>query len=135
MIERSSYDCYLLDLRLPDIGGMEILKKYSLLNVIMITAHGDIENAVEAMKLGCVDYLRKPFDVDLVRSTVKQVLARKHLAYETDIKYESLLELAKYDIINREFSDALAKIRQLLDIKPNSSEGYNLLGVLHEVHQ
>lgn len=133
MIERNSYDCFLLDLRLPDLDGLEILRRYNLRNVIMITAHGNVENAVSAMKLGCVDYLSKPFDLDVIRATVNNVLMRKNLAYEQGLQYESLLELTKLDIQNRQYTQAIGKIKQALEIKPNSSEAYNLLGALHEV--
>jgi DNA-binding NtrC family response regulator len=133
MIERRIYDCYLMDLRLPDVDGLEIIRRHELKNVIMITAHGNVEIAVEAMKLGCVDFLRKPFDLEEIRGTVHKVLERKHLAYEQGLQYDSLLEIAKRDILNKDFSDAIIKVRQVLEIKPNSSEAYNLLGALHEV--
>lgn len=133
MIETQEYDCILLDYRLPDLDGLDILRKYKLENVIMITAHGTIDNAVEAMKLGCVDYLRKPFELDVVRELVRELLERKHISYEQGIRYESLIQLSKLDVQARHFRQALDKVKQALEIKPESSDAYNIMGVLHEI--
>lgn len=58
--------CVLLDLRMPELGGMEVLSALRQreigLPVIVITGHGDVSNAVAAMKLGALDFLEKPFD-------------------------------------------------------------------------
>jgi len=132
MLQNNTYDCILLDMRLPDIDGMEILRRYNPENVIMITAHGTIDNAVEAMKLGCVDYLRKPFDIDVVRTSVRQVLERKHLEQE-GMKFESLIQVAKLYVQNRQFRKAIETVKHALEIKPDSSDAYNILGVLHQV--
>lgn len=133
LISLTKYDCILLDMRLPDISGLEILEKYKPENVIIITAHGSIENAVDAMKLGCVDYLRKPFDLDVVRATVDKVLRRQDLAFSDQMEYESLIEQAKLMIQNRKFSSAIETIHKGLEIRPNSAEAYTILGVLYEV--
>ena len=65
----------LLDLRLPGLDGMEVLRQVSQqrpeLKVIIITAYGSIDLAVEAMKLGAVDFLQKPFDAGQVREMVR----------------------------------------------------------------
>jgi len=133
LISRTEYDCILLDMRLPDISGLDILKEYKPKNVIIITAHGTIENAVDAMKLGCVDYLRKPFDLDMVRLIVEKVLEREEIAFSNQLEYESLIERAKLQIQNRKFSTAIETIQQALQIRPDSSEAYTILGVLNEV--
>lgn len=58
--------CVLLDLRMPEVGGMEVLgalrQRESSFPVIVITGHGEVSNAVAAMKLGAFDFLEKPFD-------------------------------------------------------------------------
>lgn len=132
-LEESTFDCVLLDLRLPDLDGLEILRRFELKNVIMITAHGTIENAVEAMKLGCVDYLRKPFDLSVVREQVRQVLKRRDLDEEQELKYEGLIQLAKIEVQDRHFRAAMEKVKQALLFKPDSADAYNILGVLHEI--
>lgn len=132
-ISAKAYDCILLDLRLPDMDGMEILRHCKPQNVIMITAHGTVDNAVEAMKLGCVDYIQKPFDLERIRATVQQVLDRKNLSYEHGMMYESLIQLAKLDIQNRHYRKAIETVNKALEVKPESAEAYNTLGVLYEI--
>lgn len=66
--QRNSFDVVFLDLRLPDRDGMDILVELKKLQpdiaVIVITAHGSIDTAIESMKKGAFDYITKPFDVD-----------------------------------------------------------------------
>lgn len=80
-IEQRDYDVLLLDLQLPKVNGMEVLtnaKKLSAYtSVVILTAHGSIENAVEAMKLGADDYLEKPCDVEQLQKTLAKMFARK----------------------------------------------------------
>ncbi|MBZ9688901.1 sigma-54 dependent transcriptional regulator [Clostridium estertheticum] len=67
-MQRQSYDLIFLDLRLPDIDGMDLLLELKKIQqhvaVIIITAHGSIDTAIECMKRGAFDYITKPFDVD-----------------------------------------------------------------------
>jgi two-component system response regulator FixJ len=70
--------CIITDVRMPDISGIELLrrvKKHDVdIPVIVITGHGDISLAVEAMKLGAVDFLEKPFDDDQLLAALKSTL-------------------------------------------------------------
>lgn len=79
-IESNKYDLLLLDLKLPGINGIEILKavhsKYPELKVIIISAHGSIQTAVEAMKVGALDFLEKPFTPADIRQLVKKALSQ-----------------------------------------------------------
>ncbi len=67
------------DLKMPGLDGMGLLKKlsvdYSDVPVVMITAHGSVENAVEAVKLGAFDYLEKPFEQEQIRQVVAKALS------------------------------------------------------------
>ena len=72
--------CVITDVRMPEITGIELLQKVKTANpdlpVIVITGHGDVSLAVEAMKLGAVDFLEKPFDDDLLLAAVRAALNR-----------------------------------------------------------
>jgi DNA-binding response OmpR family regulator len=79
-LHREDYQLVLLDLKLPGMDGVEVLRQLRGFNqkvkVLIITAHGTVENAVEAMKLGAVDVIQKPFTPDEIRGFVTKALAR-----------------------------------------------------------
>src|SRR5688572_8246742 len=74
----TAWDLTLLDHRMPGIEGLEVLREMRRRDVnakvIMITAFGTIDLAIEAMKAGAMDFLRKPFKADTLRGTVQAVL-------------------------------------------------------------
>lgn len=74
------HGCVVTDVRMPEITGIDVLREVSEkkpdLPVIIITGHGDVPLAVEAMKLGAVDFLEKPFDDDLLIESVRSALSR-----------------------------------------------------------
>jgi len=76
--QRRGFDLIFLDLQMPVMGGMEVLRRLqhdgSSADVIVLTAHGSIETAVEAMKTGAADFLQKPADFDLLRVRTERVL-------------------------------------------------------------
>ncbi len=76
-------DVLITDLIMPDINGIELLSAAKEMDpnvsVLMITAHGTIQSAVEAMKLGALDYICKPFDLDDIKPLVQNALDRKEL--------------------------------------------------------
>jgi two-component system response regulator FixJ len=86
--------CIVTDVRMPEITGIDLLRRVKELNldipVIVITGHGDISLAVDAMKIGAVDFLEKPFDDDLLLAAVRSALdkeagAAQHKAEIADI--------------------------------------------------
>jgi DNA-binding NtrC family response regulator len=74
----------LLDLNLPDINGIELLGELESLQqnpeVIVITAHGSVDMAVDAMRAGAFDFLQKPFDAERLRVTVRNALEKQNLS-------------------------------------------------------
>ena len=78
LVEEHGPDLIILDLRLPGMQGMEVLERVKKIEpktvVIIVTAHGSAESAVEAMSKGAYDYLNKPFDVDEVRLVIRKAL-------------------------------------------------------------
>ncbi|QRK07483.1 sigma-54-dependent Fis family transcriptional regulator [Archangium violaceum] len=81
-------DLVISDLRMPKVDGMELLRRGRALSpvprVILITAHGSERHAVEAMKLGALDYFRKPFEVDDVLAVVRRALGTLRLEAENE---------------------------------------------------
>jgi DNA-binding NtrC family response regulator len=86
LARQAPVDLVLLDIRMPDIGGLELLevllKEDSWLTIIMMTAYGSIEQAVEAMKKGAYDFITKPFDKESLLRTLKKGLERNRLVRE-----------------------------------------------------
>jgi two-component system, NtrC family, response regulator PilR len=84
------YNLVILDIRLPDADGIEILRQIKDMNrltpVIMVTAYGTVENAVQAMKLGAFDFLMKPFE-----ETEKVLITVKNAIYQGKLERENLL--------------------------------------------
>ena len=76
LLVRKHIDIVLLDLNLPDINGLDVLKEIKEVDVqsviIIITAYGDITSAVEAMRLGAYDYLTKPFDIEDIKIVINK---------------------------------------------------------------
>lgn len=83
IMQKASIDVVLTDLRMPKIDGMELLRRvleeFDGIPVVMLTAHGSVDTAVNAMKLGAFDYLSKPFDKDELRLVIKKAAATADL--------------------------------------------------------
>lgn len=86
MIKQTCYDFILCDIKMPKMSGMEFLKaaraKVKTTTVIMMSAYGTIDTAIEAMKLGAYDYISKPFKTDEVYLTLKKAEERENLKKE-----------------------------------------------------
>jgi DNA-binding response OmpR family regulator len=130
------YALILLDLRLPDLDGMEILRRISAtrpeIKVIIITAYGSIDLAVEAMKLGAVDFLQKPFDTAEVRNLVSRVLDRETQEKQRGRNYEHYLNLAVQRIREGRFEPARVYAEKAIFLDPQRPEAFNILGGLDE---
>ncbi|MBI4954218.1 MAG: sigma-54-dependent Fis family transcriptional regulator [Myxococcales bacterium] len=98
-------DLVITDLRMPKLGGMDLLRaalrEDPTLPVVILTAHGTVDNAVEALKTGAFDYLTKPFDQDEVRLIVRKALRTRDLASRdaTDQGGVSAVGGARYGLI------------------------------------
>lgn len=83
ILEEKFFDIVLTDLKMPGIDGMEVLKQIKKIHpyteVIVFTAYGTVESAVEAMKLGAYDYITKPFDIDILSMKVTKCLEKQKL--------------------------------------------------------
>lgn len=90
------FDVVLTDLKMPDVSGMEVLTQVKAHDpdtaVIVMTAYGTIETAVEAMKRGAFDFLQKPFDIDHLQVLVERALENQRLVAENILLREELAE-------------------------------------------
>lgn len=84
--DSGNFDLVLSDIRMNPINGMEILKlareHHPTTSVIMLTAYGQVETAIEALQLGAFDYIAKPFKVDKLLGTIHRALEARHLMEE-----------------------------------------------------
>lgn len=116
-LARDGYATVLLDLNLPDMNGMEILQhvrdQQIPVAVIVITAHGSVNVAVEAMRLGAFDFLVKPFPGDRLTVTVRNTLERMRLQREVEAWRDDLGRDRYYGFIGR--SPAMQAVYRIID--------------------
>lgn len=93
-VKERRYDVILTDLKLPSLDGIEVLSQVKEHDpdapVIVMTAYGTIETAVEAMRLGAFDFLTKPFDTDHLSVIIKRALENRRLVAENSLLREEL---------------------------------------------
>jgi len=86
MLEKESYDAVLLDLMMPEMGGIEALqimrKKQPEVQVIFVTGHPSVSKGVEAMKLGAMDFIPKPVDMNELTEKIKNAKASRMILVE-----------------------------------------------------
>jgi len=135
-MQGAEFDLVLLDLRMPGMDGIEVLRRirerYPKVRVIMITAHGTVESAVEAMKLGAVDFIQKPCTPDEIRELVGKVMEREAIDESKVMDYSMLMELCKRHVTDRRLEEAKAVAQKALALDPGRPEAYNLLGAFQE---
>ncbi|MFZ0036569.1 MAG: response regulator, partial [Candidatus Acidiferrales bacterium] len=94
ILDEEPVDIVLTDLRVPQLGGIELLKRirehYADTAVIVLTQYGTIDTAVEATRLGAVDYVTKPFRIDDLRSKLKRVVHSLEIDNENRVLREQL---------------------------------------------
>jgi two-component system response regulator HydG len=94
MVDKKDYDFIFLDIKMPDVNGFEVLDivkvncPHSM--VVMITAYGSIETAVDAMKRGACDYLTKPFEPGDLACLLERLLQQKRIRDENEILREQV---------------------------------------------
>ncbi|HEX4340358.1 MAG TPA: sigma-54 dependent transcriptional regulator [Polyangiaceae bacterium] len=110
-------DLVITDLRMPKVDGMELLRRALAMDpelpVVMITAHGTVDNAVEALKTGAFDYITKPFDQSEVRVIVKKALLTRDLAAREATPATNPVPEFRHGIIGR--SAAIQELYAVLD--------------------
>lgn len=131
------YELMLLDLKMPGMDGIEVLRHiaehYPDTQVIIFSAHGTVDNAVEAMKLGAVDFIQKPFTPQEIRDVVTNVFERGWVDEERGLDYETHVNLARHYASKRRMTTAVEHARKAIGIDPSRAEAFNVLGVLLEL--
>lgn len=117
IINKTSLSLVITDLRMPGGGGMAVLDAVKRMNhyvpVIILTAYGTIENAVDALKHGAHDYLLKPCDLDEIKLAVRKALQIQHLELENRyLRVELDRSLEQHDIVAK--SPPMLKVLELI---------------------
>jgi len=135
-LKERDYNLVLLDIKMHGLTGMQVLKEMRnsgvKANTIMMTAYGTIENAVESMKLGAVDFISKPFTLETLKLVLADVLDRQKLK-ESEIKsFKDYLEYSKKCIFEKNYEKAKEYLKKAISEDLEAPEPQNLLGVLAE---
>ncbi len=166
LLKKERVSLVMLDLKMPGMDGMAVLRelrrKGDDVKVLIITAHGTIDNAVEAMKLGAVDFIQKPFTPEEIRSITEKALKRKsgffkRITFDGNVApemaapkarvreiepapplsaedFDHCLEQTKAAIERRDFDGAIPWLKKAISVDPSRPEGFNIFGVLSEMN-
>jgi len=115
MISKSDYDLVLCDIKMPKMDGVEVLEKAKKIKpeipIVMISGHGDLDTAVNTMRLGAFDYISKPPDLNRLLNTVRNALDRKELIVENKLLKKKVSK--KYEMIGN--SEAISHIKTMIE--------------------
>jgi len=112
-IHKHAYDVILLDLKLPDLSGVDsirMVKENTEAKVIVITGYGDIKTAVEAMRSGASDFIQKPFNLDILEISIKRAVKEK-ITEEENLALKGILKkdvAYTFDTKNEKFKQLLS---------------------------
>lgn len=114
-IKKEDYDLVLCDIKMPKLDGIELLEAVKKTKpetpMIMISGHGDLETAVQSMRLGAFDYISKPPDLNRLLTAVRNALEKKQLITENKILKRKVSK--NYEMIGE--SEALKHIREVIE--------------------
>ena len=142
-IKTSEYDLVLCDIKMPKMDGVEVLeaarKTKPEVPFIMISGHGDLDTAVQTMRLGAFDYISKPPDLNRLLTTVRNALDKKELVTENRILKKKVSK--KFEMVGE--SDEILAIKEMIEkVAPTDARvlitGSNGTGkelVAHWIHQ
>ncbi len=115
MIKDEEYDLVLCDIKMPKMDGIEVLEAIKKIKpevpVVMISGHGDLDTAVNTMKMGAFDYISKPPDLNRLLNTVRNALDRKELVVENTLLKKKVGK--KYQMIGE--SPAISGIKEIIE--------------------
>lgn len=142
MIKNNKFDLIFSDIKMPGIDGIELLERsmeFTDAPVVMISGHGNIDTAIDAIKKGAFDYLAKPLDLNRILVTTRNALDKSTLIKETKVLKRKIS--SKYEIIGE--SDAIQQILVMVDkVAPTDARvlitGSNGTGkelIAHRIHE
>lgn len=115
MIMNNDYDLIFCDIKMPKMDGVEVLEKAKKIKpeipMVMISGHGDLETAVNTMRLGAFDYISKPPDLNRLLNTVRNALDRKELVVENKRLKKKVSK--NYEMIGE--SNAISQIKEIIE--------------------
>jgi two-component system, NtrC family, nitrogen regulation response regulator NtrX len=139
----NSYDVVLCDIKMAKMDGLEVLAKIEEISnsvpVIMISGHGNIDTAVEAIKKGAYDFLEKPLDLNRLLITIRNAMDKSTLITQTQVLKNKVSKM--YEIVGN--SEAIAQVKNMIDkVAPTEARvlvtGANGTGkelVAHQIHE
>lgn len=142
-VKNEDYDLILCDIKMPKMDGVEVLEAVKKIKpeipMVMISGHGDLETAINTMRLGAFDYISKPPDLNRLLNTVRNALDRKQLVVENKILKKKVSK--NYEMIGD--SEAINHIKTMIDkVAPTDARvlitGPNGTGkelVAHQLHE
>ena len=147
MAQAKAYDLIFCDIKMPEMDGMELLKALKEgedaidTPIVMITGHGDVETAVQALKLGAYDFLLKPLDLNRILITTKNALESKTLKQETRQLRKKINSAKGAQMVGA--SAAITRVREIIEkVAPTEARvlitGQNGTGkevVAHLIHE
>lgn len=143
LIKKEDFDLILCDIKMPKMDGVEVLEAVKKIKpeipIVMISGHGDLDTAVNTMRLGAFDYISKPPDLNRLLNTVRIALDRKELVVENTRLKKKVSQ--KYEMIGE--SEAISQIKEMIEkVAPTEARvlitGPNGTGkelVAHWLHQ
>jgi FixJ family two-component response regulator len=136
-LREREFSIVFLDLRLPGMDGMEVLREMNMLRpdirIVIITAHGTIDAAIEATRLGAVAFIQKPFVPREIRDLVSRIMDEENADAKRKIDYIKAIELARKRIEEQHFDAAFEHLRKAMYIDHARPEAFNLMGAVLEL--
>jgi two-component system nitrogen regulation response regulator NtrX len=143
MFSANSYDVVLCDIKMSKMDGIEVLGKITEISndtpVIMISGHGNIDTAVEAIKKGAYDFLEKPLDLNRLLITIRNAMDKSKLITQTQVLKNKVSKM--YEIIGE--SESIEKVKSMIDRVASTEARVLITGangtgkelVAHQIHE
>jgi DNA-binding NtrC family response regulator len=143
MFSANSYDIVLCDIKMAKMDGIEVLQKMyetsSDIPVIMISGHGNIDTAVEAIKKGAFDFLEKPLDLNRLLITIRNATDKSTLITQTQVLKNKVSKM--YEMVGE--SEAIRKVKEMIDRVASTEARVLITGangtgkelVAHQIHE